>query len=146
MNKRLKLIYIFSLVCFLVLAATGFYPLINHESLSGYLLILHTTVSGMMALVLAMLAFMFGSTNNTRQALMCGTHWLVVKIVRFFFWVIMIVALPLILSILLSMFPLFSPEEQRFLLWLHQWSAIVFAICVVIQTLFIPFLKIKSNK
>lgn len=146
MNKRLKLIYIFLLVCFVVLAVTGFYPLINHKPLSGYLLILHTIVSGVMALALALLALLFGSTNNTRQALMCGTHWLVVKIVRFFFWLIMIVAIPLILSILLSMFPLFAPEEQRLLLWLHQWSAIVFAGCVVIQALFIPFLKIKSNK
>jgi len=47
------------------------------------------------------------------------------------FWLMLILALPLILSIGLAMFPLYGTTGQRFLLNLHQYSALIFAMLVI---------------
>ena len=51
------------------------------------------------------------------------------------FWLIVFLALPLILSIILSMFPLFGTYWQEYLLALHRYTAIVFFVVVIVHTL-----------
>jgi len=43
-------------------------------------------------------------------------------------------ALPVILSIVLSMFPLFGTDGQEFLLQLHRYSALLFALVAIMYT------------
>ena len=50
------------------------------------------------------------------------------------FWVILFLALPLILSIVVSMFHLLGTNWQHLTLALHRWTSLVFAIVVIIHT------------
>ena len=50
------------------------------------------------------------------------------------FWLILFLALPLILSIVVSMFHLLGTDWQHLTLALHRWTSLVFAIAVIIHT------------
>jgi hypothetical protein len=43
-------------------------------------------------------------------------------------------ALPVILSVVLSMFPLFGTDGQEFLLNLHRYSALLLALVAIVHT------------
>ncbi len=146
-----KLVFLLALLCFVVLAVTGFYPtLILGEHLSGYLLMIHATFAPVFAICLAVLAVMWANKC-------CFTHsdwpWFSNFIERVTlvkstdqtqhesrrlgqkvtFWLITLLALPLILSIILSMFPYFGTYWQEILLAIHRWTALLFAIIVIIH-------------
>jgi len=50
------------------------------------------------------------------------------------FWAIVGLSLPLIMSIVLSMLPLFGTHWQETLLATHRWTAVAFAVAVLIHT------------
>jgi len=50
------------------------------------------------------------------------------------FWAIVVLALPLILSIVLSMFPLFGTYYQELALAIHRWTSIAFFVAVIVHT------------
>ncbi|MHC4891422.1 MAG: hypothetical protein ACYTEO_18365 [Planctomycetota bacterium] len=57
-----KLVFLLALLCFVVLAITGFYPtLVLGKHISGYLLMLHATFAMVFAICLAVLAVMWAS-------------------------------------------------------------------------------------
>ena len=142
-----KLIYLLALFCFAVLLITGFGPrLILHNSLSGYWLMVHATFAPVFALCLVALAVMWaysfrfksdcrplphpvqpGKTNEDNIA---GGSILVMKIC---FWLICVLALPLFLSIVLSMFPLFGTNGQELLFQLHRYSALLLALAAIVH-------------
>ena len=152
------LVYLFALLCFVILAVNGFYSsLILHEPITGYRLILQTTAGGAFTVCLAILAVMW--VHNCRldkNYCTCLTkllgrepadtpipqkYELAQKIC---FWLIILLALPLILSIVLSMFPLFGTEGQKYLLQLHRYSALILALAAIIHTYLL--IRIKMNK
>ncbi len=158
-----KLVYLLALLCFLVLVITGFYPvLVLEESIHGYWLILHTIFAPVFVICLAILAVMwaenysfnkndwplmgkiFGgkTVNDTDIKKSCQErsrgNILLQKIC---FWLIIFLALPVILSIVLSMLPLFGTEGQELLLQLHRYSALLLALVVIVHT----YLVIRSQ-
>jgi len=151
-----KLVYVVAMVCFVVLAITGFGPwLILGGSLSGYWLMAHVTFAPVFALCVAALAVMEAHNQRFDK----GDRQLVAHLVRagttdedsigsssilvmkICFWLICVLALPLILSIVLSMFPLFGIRSQKFLLQLHLYSALLLALVAIVHT----FLVIKTR-
>ena len=57
-----SLVYLLALFCFVVLAVTGFYPLlVLGEHISGYLVMIHATFAPVFAICLAVLAVMWAS-------------------------------------------------------------------------------------
>ena len=143
-----RLVYLLALLCFVVLVITGFYPVLVHgEHLSGYLLMVHATFAPVLAGCLAVLALVwadrcrFDKSDWPRpQKLLqqeptnkqTGTkHQLWQKIC---FWLIIVSALPVILSIVLGMFLLFGTQGQEFLLDLHRYSALLLAVVAVVHT------------
>jgi len=60
------------------------------------------------------------------------------------FWLLAVLALPLILSIILSMFPLFGTHWQEILMDIHRWTALVFAIAAIIHIYLIIRAKMKE--
>ena len=50
------------------------------------------------------------------------------------FWLVVALAIPLILSIVLSMLPLAGTHGQNVLLATHRWVAVLFAVAVIIHT------------
>ncbi len=148
-----KLVYLLTLLCFVVLAITGFYPtLVLDKHISGYLLMIHATFAPILAICLAILAVMWAShcrfTYSDWPWFQCLVQRVtlaknaeeepLIKSRRFgekiTFWLIIVLALPLILSIILSMFTLFGTHWQEFLLTIHRWTALVFAVVAIIHT------------
>jgi len=150
------LVYLAVLFCFVVLAMTGFYPtLVLGEHISGYLVMVHATFAPVFAVFLAVLAVMWAK----RWRFTSGDCPLFERIVRWAtlangpvannygessclgqkisFWLIIFLALPLILSVVLSMFPLFGTYWQELLLGVHRYTALVFAMVAILHTYFI---------
>ena len=59
------------------------------------------------------------------------------------FWLIVVLALPVILSIVLSMFPLFGTKGQDFLLNMHRYSTLLLALIAIVHTYLIIRTKIE---
>jgi len=143
-----KLIYLLALLCFVVLVITGFYPVLVHgENLSGYLLMLHATFAPVFAACLAVLAVMWADNCQFdknywpwlqrvlgREAVNNAGVKKYELLQKICFWLIVILALPVILSIVLSMFALFGTEGQEFLLHTHRYSALLLALIVIVHT------------
>lgn len=150
------LVYLLALLCFLVLAITGFYPtLVLGKHITGYLVMVHATFAPVFAVCLAVLAVMWA-----RCCRFTGGDWpwferFVQRITltgnpgddtyrkgsgfgqKITFWLVIFLALPLILSIVLSMFPLFGTHWQEILLSMHRNIALVFAMVAILHTYFI---------
>ena len=147
------LVYLVALLCFMVLAVTGFYPtLVLGEHISGYLVMVHATFAPVFAVCLAVLAVMWASrcrfaysdwpwferivqwvtlAKSSSEEAPSKSSGLGQKMT---FWLIIFLALPLILSIVLSMFPLFGTHWQELLLGVHRYTALVFALVVIVHT------------
>jgi cytochrome b subunit of formate dehydrogenase len=141
-----KLVYLLALLCFLILAVTAFYPvLVLKEPIHGYWLILHATFAPVFVICLAGLAVMWAGNCcfnkndwpplqrvlGRESANKVDANELLRKIC---FWLIILLALPLILSIILSMFQLFGTYWQELLLNIHRYVALVFAVVAIVHT------------
>jgi cytochrome b subunit of formate dehydrogenase len=147
-----KLVYMLALLSFIILAVTGFYPtLILGEHISGWLIIIHATFAPILAICLAVLAVMWSG-----RCRFTGKDWpwfqrfiervTLVKInsevsdnnsdtwQKIGFWLIILLALPLALSMVLSMLPYFGTYWQDLFLFIHRYTALVFAIVVLVHT------------
>jgi cytochrome b subunit of formate dehydrogenase len=150
------LVYLLALLSFVILAITGFYPtLILGKHISGFLVMVHATFAPVLAVCLAVLAVMWA-----RNCRFTGGDWpwferIVQRVTlanspgdevpregsgigqKIAFWLVIFLALPLILSIILSMFPLFGIHWQEILLAMHRYTALVFTMVAVLHTYFI---------
>ncbi len=148
-----KLAYLVALVCFVVLALTGFWPLlVRGEHISGYLMMIHATFAPVFALCLAILAVTWAGANRftaedcpwmqrlLRRATRlhvaaedkpgrCAVLWY-----KATFWLLMFLALPLILSIVISMFHILGTSWQHFTMAIHRWTGLVFAVVVILHS------------
>jgi cytochrome b subunit of formate dehydrogenase len=148
-----KLCYIVAAVCFLLLGLTGFWPVIVHgEHISGWPMIIHATLAPIFAICLAIIAITWAGQNRFEKGECPWLQRLLRRVTRLAlpaqeepcqcaatsmkvtFWAIILLALPLILSIVLSMLPLFGTHWQDFALAAHGWTALVFAVAVLIHT------------
>jgi cytochrome b subunit of formate dehydrogenase len=160
-----KLVYLLAMLCFIVLAITGFYQrLILDEPISGYLMMIHATFAPIFAICLAALAVMWACANRfeksdcpfvrrilrrvTRlrvpiEAAGCNITLVAQKIA---FWIIIFLALLLILSIIISMFTFFGTAGQEFLLATHRWTALAFAVVAIVHTYLAIRVRMKQYK
>ena len=138
------LVYLAALLCLVVLAVTGFYPvLIRGEHISGYLVMVHATFAPVFAICLAVMAVVWASKGRFSRGDWPWFDRLVQRATliqsaggqrlstsglwhKIFFWLTIFLALPLGLSIVLSMFPLFGTHVQELLLSMHRDTALVF--------------------
>jgi cytochrome b subunit of formate dehydrogenase len=149
-----KLCYLAAAFCFVVLGITGFYyPFVHGTHITGYLMMIHATLAPVFAICMAILTVTWASRfrfdkrdcpwlrrllrSTTRLRVTdpenpctrpAETAWKVT------FWLVVTLAIPLILSILLSMLPLFGTYWQNVLLAAHRWAAVLFAVAVIIHT------------
>jgi len=154
-----KLIYLLSFLSFVVLFITGFYQLIiTGEKISGYFLMIHVTFGGVLAACLAVLALMWAENyrfdknylpflnrmlhRQPQSELPTEKSELLRKVL---FWLIIVLALPLILSVILSMFPVFGTNWQRLLEEIHRYTALALALIIIIHTYFLTRIKIKKD-
>ena len=124
-----KLIYLVTLLSVVFLTATGFLPtfFIGHP-LTGYPLVLHCIIAPVFVLGLVILALLWAGRSRFNNApISPWAH-------KLFFWLIILLALPVTLSIALAMFPWYGTASQRFLLRLHQYSALFLVLFVMWHT------------
>jgi len=153
-----KLIYLLALLCFVILLITGFYPVLVHgEHLSGYLLMLHATFAPVFAACLAVLAVMWAHNCRFNKSDWPWLQHIIHReiasdepvttkhnlVQRICFWLIVLLALPVILSIVLGMFPLFGTKGQEFLLNTHRYSTLLLALVAIIHSYLIIRTKIE---
>ncbi|MBI9070253.1 MAG: hypothetical protein JEY94_01560 [Melioribacteraceae bacterium] len=140
---------VITLLLFDLLFLTGFFPVIFFGiHLSGILLLLHVAVAPLFAVSLMILLVISAESNKFNESEIQFEKGLEVSksgISKILFWLLAIVSLPLMLSIVLGMYPIFGTEGQANLLELHRYSVLLFSILVFLQIGFILRIQ-KENK
>jgi hypothetical protein len=135
-----------TVLSFVALAVTGFYPaIILRQHLSGYLLMLHVTAGGVFAACLTVLVIMSAHSHRfaardwpwlekyvlkLQSERFIVTSWTLVR--KLSFWAVVFLALPLFLSVVASMFPLFGTKGQILLADTHRYTAYVFSVAAIL--------------
>ena len=146
-----KLVYLLALLCFCVLAVNGFFAaVVLGKPVSGYWIMLQTTAGAVFAVCVAILAVMWARHHRFNQNDWPGLQRILKRIIRLktannipagksrlvqkiTFWLLVVLALPLILSMVSSMFPLFGTHWQELLLELHRYSALLFVLAAIVH-------------
>jgi len=152
-----KLVYLIALLCFVILAVNGFFAVVVLErSISGYWIMLQTTAGGVFAVCVAILTLMWARRHRFNKSDWPGLRGILERITlvksadeellnrnqvdavpglgqKITFWLIVVLALPLILSMVSSMFPLFGTYWQELLLEVHRYSALLFALVAIVH-------------
>lgn len=129
----------------LLLAVTGFVPvLILNQHLSGVLLIIHVTIAPLFALSLSAAALLWANRLNFDEG---DWHCLMAlwarkspppeMLVRFamkiWFWLLLLLSLPLMLTVILGLFPLFGAEGEELLIRWHGYSALLLVLVALAE-------------
>ena len=168
------LLFPLTLTCILILAVTGFFPaIILGKPLSGYLLVIHVMTAPVFAFCIAVMSVVWAHKHcfnekdwKTLKALLSiksvptqerGNEELLDGNEKEYsdrtnqsvwqkisFWLIIGLAIPIILSILSSMYPIFGSHGQEFLLQLHRYCTLLFVIIFTIFT-YLLVLKIDND-
>ena len=110
--KIRQLILGMGLFSFAVLFLTGFAPVLTGSHFSGYWLMAHMIFTPVFMGCVALVAMM--DAERCRSSIL--------------FWFLLLMALPLALSMVLSMFPMFGTERLELLLQVHRICALVFSL------------------
>jgi hypothetical protein len=133
-----------ALLC-LLLCLSGFLPvLILGKHLSGTLLIIHVTAAPLFALCLSALALLwahrlrFGEEDwrfvlNPARRKIAAPEARIRLALKVGFWLLLLFSLPLIGSIILSLFPLFGTEEEAALTTIHGYSSLLFLLAAIVE-------------
>ena len=136
-----RLAYIAGLLCFAVLCLTGFGSLLISGSLCGYWLMLHAACAPVFALCAVFLGITYAGDNEfsmrdwidftgifKRKPVQCACI-----MQKCCFWAMLILLLPVILSILLCMFPVFGTHAQELMVFIHLISTSVFLLVFMVH-------------
>jgi hypothetical protein len=131
---------------FAALFLTGFIPVFLGLRLTGYLLIAHVTFAPVFIICLAFLILVRAQTHAFVRA---NAEWVMALIgfpaeeplgradrglmTKAAFWTLAVLSLPLVLTSVLSMFPVFGTHGQDVLFELHRYSALVFSMTVIVH-------------
>jgi hypothetical protein len=138
-----QFVFVLALLSFLVLALTGFIPvIITGHHLGGFLLVVHVIAAPIFILsigVLAVLAahyFRFDKEDWTSiKSAMSNEDSSKEKLRLFWrkllYWIILLLSLPVAMSIVLSMYPIFGTDGQEILLTIHRYSTLLIAFAVL---------------
>jgi cytochrome b subunit of formate dehydrogenase len=141
-----KLVFLLAILCFVILAVTGFVPrVIFGSAISGWWLMIHATAAPVFAGCVAVLAVLWADRNrldknywpllnrilgrNPKSTVAPEKHELKLRIC---FWVILTMSLPVILSAVVSMFPLFGTHGQEALLQIHRYSTLLLSLFAIV--------------
>jgi hypothetical protein len=148
--KSLLLPIIF--LCINLLALTGFVTIIIlGKPISTYMLLIHVSLAPLFAICMVIVTLLWAPKNNfdkkdweTFCNLKSSKKEMRIELFqKVGFWLIIVLTLPIILSILLSMYPIFGSEIQHSLLTTHRYTTLVF---VIISTWYVYFSIIKDSK
>ena len=154
-----KLVFILAAFSFIVLAVTGFYyRLLYNTEITGYFLVIHVTFGAVLTVCLAILSLFWAENFRfDKNYLPRLRNFLHIQpfsgppsdstelLRKICFWLIFVLALPLILSSVLSMFKIFGTDWQDLLADIHRYTALAFFVLVIIYTVLLIRSKIKQE-
>lgn len=134
---RQKWIFKITILSMIVLMITGANAVIfSGQHLTGLGLLIHLSFAPIFAIGLAILVFQWA---HVFQFVESKDNTIFLKIL---FWALAVLALPVVLSIVLSMQPFFGTEAQYFLSNVHRVSSLFLVIAAI---LFLYFTLLKST-
>ncbi|GEM_PF-5715779 len=159
LHKFKQFLYLSAMVSFTALLLSGFFPVVlGKGSLSGYPLLLHTTAAAVFVAAFVLLALswaphftfcaddfpIFMRKTVGHSVAFLDDRWRGVFLQKLCFWLMLILVVPLILSIVISMYPFFDATAQNSLISLHRLSALFLSVAAITQTYLL--LISKTNK
>jgi len=150
-----KLLFPLTLLCICIMALTGFLqPIVFGKHLSGYLLIIHVATSPLFALCIVTLGLLLAHQHKfditsweKLQNLFSKEKKQNTQSVDFWqklgFWLMLLLTIPIIFSIVSSMYKIFGTHGQEFLLQLHRYSTLSFVMITVIFTF---YYRVRTQK
>jgi len=131
------------LVSFAAIAVTGFYSYsVKSAPMTGYRLMVHVAAAPAF-MVAAVAVALFWAHRNCFNA--ASADSLVVLLRKFFFWAAAALLVPTVVSILLAMYPLAGPDQQRYLFQVHRSCALAFTVAASLFGLFALLAWRKGN-
>jgi len=130
------LVYLGTIAAVCVLAATAFGTVLRHGALEGWWLMAHMAGAGAFVVVLPVLALSWCEANRFGRHRSRGADE---RTPRFFwfpklmFWLFVASGLAVIVTMLLSMVPLFGSDGMHRLLEIHRYSGLVAVIALVLH-------------
>jgi hypothetical protein len=140
-----KTSYLVTIALASVLAVTGFLQVIVMGGPpSGTILLIHMIAAPLFALTLAAASLLWSHDQQIResdlpvigQVMRTGAlagRGEMAAIARVLYWKMLVLALPLLLSIILSLFPLFGTEGENCLISLHGYSALALVTVAILH-------------
>ncbi len=124
---------------FLFLFLTGFLPVVFGYQMSGLFLIIHVKVALLMSIVIVLFVFLYSNGNQLSVHEVQKLFYDIKTnasvdaqiVLKVFYWLIVALILPAMLSIILMLYPLFGTEGLDFLADVHRWSVLLITICVI---------------
>lgn len=135
-----RIVTMASVGLFFILALTGFLPaLFLGSHLSGILLVTHVTAAPVFALSLSALALFrahrlrfderdWRIAEGFGRGEVPGKNEFVRFALKVGFWMVLVLSLPLMLTVILGLFPLFGTDGEALLIRLHGYSALFLMI------------------
>jgi cytochrome b subunit of formate dehydrogenase len=153
-----KLVFLLAILCFVVLAVTGFTPMIFlGKSITSWWLMIHATFAPIFAACIAALAVLWADKNRLdknywpwlnralqrqpRSTAPPEKHELCLKIS---FWAILLLSLPMILSAILGTFPMLGTYWQGVLLQIHRYSTLLLSLFAIIYLYLAALTEMKK--
>ncbi len=144
-----RLVYLATAGSFLVLAGTGFYAsLIDGKPLNGYLLMIHAAFAPVFSVCITLCALLWAQNHVLRRTDICCPCLSKVCSIpdsekhpcgfqlgrKLCYWLLLFAAIPLIVSMVISMFKIFGTEGQFVLYHIHRISALVLVAAAIGHT------------
>lgn len=150
LNTLRRFFYLTTLACLLILAITGFLPVIIFgAAVSNFALMLHMLLSPLFAIGLVTLALFWAQRHRfDKNDWASLQQWFREKKIsaspanpnvwqKIFFWLSLLLALPLLASTVLMMYPLYGTHGQEALLRWHGYAGLLLLAAVVGHTYFV---------
>jgi len=137
------LAFLVGLASFCVLLITGFLPVVLGGRLHGFMLMFHAICAPVFIACTAVVAVIGAAryTFNKKDAelLRCDQGSRRCRLtdsgigVKAGFWALLVMSLPVTLTMVLCMLPLFGSHGQEVLLDAHRWCALIFALVAIVE-------------
>jgi len=140
-------------VCVVSLAITGFYGMPRQAEIHGYARMTHVTLGGVFAVAMAAWAML-----TAQRYRFSDVNWRWLKSLgepdyktrpdtakKCCYWVMLVSAVPLILSVTMNMFSWFTMAQQTCVVTVHVWSAVAVSSFAALYVLFVIQSKYYSG-
>ncbi|NUO84431.1 hypothetical protein HUU05_30515 [candidate division KSB1 bacterium] len=153
-------LYRLSLLFFVILAVTGFAPvLLFGAHMSGVLMILHVTVAPIFVVGAVALTLMYAQRQTFNQTDWDYCRQLVRRKLtnknifaaglsfwkKTSFWLLLLLTVPVVMSVVLMMYPWFGTEGQHALLQWHRYGAFFLTLVLILHLYLITLTHYRAG-